>query len=409
MPQANVNQFTGHDFTTSETAIKFRSRNSGNPLDFNDVDSNFEILRKAINGLVADIGLASTSSSSEFDSLNTSINTLRSDTTQSLTDQATTIAGDITDLDTKVSNVLGTHPGGMLFRDAVNNVNLTVWESLESNRALIVQTASDAETARNQIISDLGVTTNADGGTDLGDAINGVPSISLNLGTSNETHIRAPLRIVSALADGTFGSLTTKGIFLTDHVDGGAGRGSSLLYNDDANGNEALVIDPLGTRKVEIKRGAKVDGNLNVTGNFYGIGGLSNPISNNLVTDYASTNGSSNVELTFTGNSSTGANGSFPPQATWAIFVIRHVGGAYPRFRVYASSTNNFGTANTLAGAGGGALFNESMNLVFENVSDKNSGISAQFLCPIIDGTCRLIITGANGANTWGLYSMGWL
>ena len=53
--QENVLQATGHAHTTSETGIKYRTTNNGQPLAHADVDNNFEILRKAINGLVADI------------------------------------------------------------------------------------------------------------------------------------------------------------------------------------------------------------------------------------------------------------------------------------------------------------------------------------------------------------------
>jgi len=42
-------------YTTSETEIKYRTINNGNPIRHDDVDANFEILRKGINQIVTDI------------------------------------------------------------------------------------------------------------------------------------------------------------------------------------------------------------------------------------------------------------------------------------------------------------------------------------------------------------------
>lgn len=77
MPQGNVPQFSGHNYTTSETAIKYRTLNGGNPLAHDDVDANYEILRKAVNGLVADIGLANSTSSSGIASIQSSLTSLQ--------------------------------------------------------------------------------------------------------------------------------------------------------------------------------------------------------------------------------------------------------------------------------------------------------------------------------------------
>ena len=51
--QGNVTQSSGHNHTATNTALKYRSTNSSQPLAHADVDDNFEILRKAINGVVA--------------------------------------------------------------------------------------------------------------------------------------------------------------------------------------------------------------------------------------------------------------------------------------------------------------------------------------------------------------------
>lgn len=71
MPQGNVTQATGHAYTlaSGSNALKYRTTNSGNPLAHNDVDANFELLRLAINGLVADHA----SQASDLSTLSTSI------------------------------------------------------------------------------------------------------------------------------------------------------------------------------------------------------------------------------------------------------------------------------------------------------------------------------------------------
>jgi hypothetical protein len=55
MAQASVGQASGHNYTTSATTLKYRTKNSGNPLNHDDVDANFDILRKAINGVINDV------------------------------------------------------------------------------------------------------------------------------------------------------------------------------------------------------------------------------------------------------------------------------------------------------------------------------------------------------------------
>lgn len=45
----------GVGYTTSDTGIRYRTISQGSPLSHNNVDANFEILRKAVNGIVTDI------------------------------------------------------------------------------------------------------------------------------------------------------------------------------------------------------------------------------------------------------------------------------------------------------------------------------------------------------------------
>ena len=95
MPQNAISQFTGHSYTTSETALKYRTTNSGNPLAHDDVDANIEILRKAVNGLVADVGLGVSNANTNYNSLLNQINTTNSNlssTSASLTSQINSLS-----------------------------------------------------------------------------------------------------------------------------------------------------------------------------------------------------------------------------------------------------------------------------------------------------------------------------
>ena len=55
MAQGNVDQESGHNYTTNDTKLKYRTTNSGNPLAHDSVDANFDILRTAVNGIVSDV------------------------------------------------------------------------------------------------------------------------------------------------------------------------------------------------------------------------------------------------------------------------------------------------------------------------------------------------------------------
>ena len=52
---STVSQASGHTHTSTSTAMKYRTTNSGSPLSHADVDDNFELLRQAINGVIGDI------------------------------------------------------------------------------------------------------------------------------------------------------------------------------------------------------------------------------------------------------------------------------------------------------------------------------------------------------------------
>jgi len=53
--QGKIQQEDGHAFSSTDTKIRYRTENSGSPLEHAQVDANFEVLRKAANGLVEDV------------------------------------------------------------------------------------------------------------------------------------------------------------------------------------------------------------------------------------------------------------------------------------------------------------------------------------------------------------------
>ena len=128
MPQGNVSQATGHVYSTSNTGLKYRTTNSGNPLAHNDVDANFELLRAAVNGLVSDhasqasdlttLSTSTGSNDTDIAALQTSVSSITSGSTAFPISQITGLQSAI---DGKVddSQVLTNVPTGALFTDTV--------------------------------------------------------------------------------------------------------------------------------------------------------------------------------------------------------------------------------------------------------------------------------------------------
>ena len=119
MAQGNVTQSTGHNYTTSSTALKYRTKNSGNPLAHDDVDANFDILRKAVNGLVSDHGTQAsqiTAINQVVTELGTSITNITNGSTAlpmtNITGLSAALAGKIDD-----NQVLTNVPANAVFTD----------------------------------------------------------------------------------------------------------------------------------------------------------------------------------------------------------------------------------------------------------------------------------------------------
>lgn len=121
MAQSSIAQASGHNYTTSATALKYRTKNSGNPLQHDDVDANFDILRKAINGLVTDHGTQAseiTALQQADTALGTRITNITNGSTAlpmtNITGLATALAGKVDD-----NQVLTNVPSGAVFSDTV--------------------------------------------------------------------------------------------------------------------------------------------------------------------------------------------------------------------------------------------------------------------------------------------------
>jgi hypothetical protein len=124
MAQSSIGQASGHNYTTSATALKYRTKNSGNPLQHDDVDANFDILRKAVNGLVTDHGTQAgqiTTLTQADTALGNRITNITNGTTAlpmtNITGLATALAGKVDD-----GQVLTNVPSGAVFTDTVYNL-----------------------------------------------------------------------------------------------------------------------------------------------------------------------------------------------------------------------------------------------------------------------------------------------
>lgn len=124
MAQSSIGQASGHNYTTSATALKYRTKNSGNPLQHDDVDANFDILRKAVNGLVTDHGTQAgqiTTLTQADTTLGNRITNITNGSTAlpmtNITGLATALAGKVDD-----GQVLTNVPSGAVFTDTVYNL-----------------------------------------------------------------------------------------------------------------------------------------------------------------------------------------------------------------------------------------------------------------------------------------------
>ena len=159
MGQGNISQFSEHPYQTTETTIKYRTPNSGNPLAFDDVDANFEILRKAVNGLVSDIGLSNQGASANYDSLFNKITEGNTSLTSTINSNVSSLASDIS----SISSKLGSHTEGNYLADA------TVWGTIYNvenlakhfNSSLVGQITAVETSLSNDILQITGNTGNA--------------------------------------------------------------------------------------------------------------------------------------------------------------------------------------------------------------------------------------------------------
>lgn len=119
MAQSSIGQASGHNYTTSATTLKYRTKNSGNPLQHDDVDANFDILRKAINGLVTDHSTQASSISTLQSTTNTLSTNITNITNGSTAIPMTNITGLATALSGKVDDgqVLTNVPANAVFTD----------------------------------------------------------------------------------------------------------------------------------------------------------------------------------------------------------------------------------------------------------------------------------------------------
>jgi hypothetical protein len=177
------------------------------------------------------------------------------DLLNSVSNLTSTVSSNQSSLQTEISNLSTT------LTNSINSSNAAQDATIASNLSSLTTSLTDQITALQNADNNL----NTSDAT-FGDTVNGVPSIKID--TDNGTSIRGPIR--SRDTDGSYESLTASTLSIVDHPDGGANSGSSLIFNGEklATPENKLIIDPFPGRVVELRRGAEVDGDLNVTGSI---------------------------------------------------------------------------------------------------------------------------------------------
>ena len=227
MPQGNVPQYSGHNYTTTETGIKYRTLNGGNPLSHDDVDANYDILRKAINGLVADIGLASTTSSTGIGAVQADLTTAES-TLTALQSTVTALQTEVSGIETNVTNI-------------TNGTTTITWD---------------------QIIGAPDQLDNADtNGATFGDVVNAVPAIDLTYPAG--PRIRGGVQGVTIVDDvaapnAGWSGLTARSFTMNAGSLAVPAQASTLFFN----GPEGATIAPVSNGQAYIQGDLKIQGKI---------------------------------------------------------------------------------------------------------------------------------------------------
>jgi len=429
--QGKIQQEDGHAFSSTDTKIRYRTENSGSPLEHAQVDANFEVLRKAANGLVEDVEQIYNSSQinkASVASLESRASELETNTGVNANDIAVNgvkIADNLVKIeilnvltgaigiDTENNeNAIATNAAAILNLDTKTTDNHTALEVRVANNESQVETlvTSDATNTQNitdltndlQIIGSGAMANESDINTNKGDiADNKVEIANLKLkdieidGRIDEQGVliadiddrliaNAEVTAATALALDHFLSSDdiTDGLTLpaiTSAIDQAA---LAVVSNDEdiaALQERATAIESsITTTQTNIDTVQE-----NVTSVETSVGSGPGYLSGNAKVNEGTGTENTTVILTDWGA---------PADAKWGVFWTYNAGNDWPSHQTYVFPNKDFTN---------GAM-------VFYNISDKQQHGGVQFLAPVVEGKCY-IKSVENSTDTWRLYLHGWI
>ena len=429
--QGKVQQEDGHAFSSTDTKIRYRTENSGSPLEHAQVDANFEVLRKAANGLVEDIEQIYNSSQinkASVASLESRASELETNTGVNANDIAVNgvkIADNLVKIeilnvltgalgvDTENNeNAIATNAAAILNLDTKTTDNHTALEVRVSNNESQVETlvTSDATNTENiasltndlSIIGSGAMANESDINTNKGDiADNKVEIANLKLkdieidGRIDDQGVliadiddrltaNAEVTAATALALDHFLSSDdiTDGLTLpaiTSAIDQAA---LAVVSNDEdiaALQERATAIESsITTTQTNIDTVQE-----NVTSVETNVGSGPGYLSGNALVNEGT--GTENTTVTL-------SDWGVPSDAKWGVFWTYNAGNDWPNHATYVFPNSSFTN---------GAM-------VFYNNSDKSQYGGVQFMAPVVDGKCY-IKSQESSTDSWKLYLHGWI
>ena len=429
--QGKIQQEDGHAFSSTDTKIRYRTENSGSPLEHAQVDANFEVLRKAANGLVEDIEQIYNSSQinkASVASLESRASELETNTGVNANDIAVNgvkIADNLVKIeilnvltgalgvDTENNeNAIATNAAAILNLDTKTTDNHTALEVRVSNNESQVETlvTSDATNTENiasltndlSIIGSGAMANESDINTNKGDiADNKVEIANLKLkdieidGRIDDQGVliadiddrltaNAEVTAATALALDHFLSSDdiTDGLTLpaiTSAIDQAA---LAVVSNDEdiaALQERATAIESsITTTQTNIDTVQE-----NVTSVETNVGSGPGYLSGNALVNEGT--GTENTTVTL-------SDWGVPSDAKWGVFWTYNAGNDWPNHATYVFPNSSFTN---------GAM-------VFYNNSDKSQYGGVQFMAPVVDGKCY-IKSQESSTDSWKLYLHGWI
>ena len=422
--QGKIQQEDGHAFSSTDTKIRYRTENSGSPLEHAQVDANFEVLRKAANGLVEDIEQIYNSSQinkASVASLESRASELETNTGVNANDIAVNgvkIADNLVKIeilnvltgalgvDTENNeNAIATNAAAILNLDTKTTDNHTALEVRVSNNESQVETlvTSDATNTENiaSLTNDLGIIGSG--------AMANESDINTNKGDIADNKVEiANLKLKDIEIDGRIDDIDDR---LTANAEVTAATALALdhfLSSDDITDGLTLpaitsAIDQAAlavvSNDVDIaalqERATAIESSITTTQtNIDTVQENVTSVETNVGSGPGYLSGNAKVnEGTGTKNTTvTLSDWGVPSDAKWGVFWTYNAGNDWPNHATYVFPNSSFTN---------GAM-------VFYNNSDKSQYGGVQFMAPVVEGKCY-IKSQESSSDSWKLYLHGWI